>query len=425
MSESVAVVSAVSPYPTDAGKKVVIAGFLDYLAERMGPSNVHYLLVGGADQDRFPTVLHVMPKPRTLAAVGSVFTRTATGRSSLQESLLYSSKVQQAIHHTLDLISPSLEIYDTVRMAQFAPAQNRQRQVCYLDDLFSERYRAMLVATNRYPDVDVQPLGNFAAHVPSRLRPLAERRGSQRLLLRLEEKLVRRSEDKTVDRYSTSVLLNEHEADLLRRRAGADAHRVVTVPPLIRTPLCKRNYGGAPEYIFLGQLSLPHNEDGLRSFIRSVWPRVLAVRPDARLRVVGRDPRPALRDLIARFAGSVTLEGFVPDLTVLLGQSAALVNPLRFGSGVKLKIIEALGAGLPIISTTIGADGVADGADAGVLVADEAAGLVDLLLGVTDRKVNGRLSGAARDHFIRSYSRNAVFDCYDSVFGRACLGRAS
>lgn len=417
MSETVAVVSAVNPYPADAGKKVVLAGFLDYLTDRMGPTNVHYLMVGGPDQKGFPTALHPMPKPRPLAALGSVLTRTGTGRASLQESLLHTAEVRQAIHRTLESLSPSLEIYDTVRMTQFASPQTCRRQVCYLDDLFSERYRAMLIATDRYPDVDIQPLGNFATHVPSPLRPLAERRGSQRLLLRLEEQLVRRSEDRTVDRYSTAVLLNEREADLLRRRTGDRAHRVATVPPLIRTPVYRRDYGGAPEYIFLGQLSLPHNEDGLRSFLTNVWPSVLAARPDARLRVVGRNPRRALVDLIARLADSVTLEGFVPDLSGLLGRSAALVNPLRFGSGVKLKIVEALGAGLPVVSTTVGADGVADGADAGVLVADEAASLTDLLISITDPNANERLSDAAREHFMCSYSREAVFARYDDVFG--------
>lgn len=418
MPETVAVVSAVNPYPSDAGKKVVLAGFLDYLNDRVGPTNVHYLMVGGSEQnDGFPAEFHPIPKPRALAAVGSVLARTGTGRASLQESLLHTAEVRQSIHRTLDRISPSLEIYDTVRMTQFARAQSGQRQVCYLDDLFSERYRAMLIASDRYRDVDIQPLGNFATHVPSRLRPLADGRRSQRLLLRMEEHLVRRSEDRNVGRYSAAVLLNAHEADLLRRRAGSQAHRVATVPPLISAPVYRREYGGAPEFVFLGLLSLPHNEDGLRSFLTNVWPSVLAARPDARLRVVGRNPRQGLLDLIARFADSVILEGYVPDLTELLGRAAALVNPLRFGSGVKLKIIEALGAGLPVISTAIGADGVADGPEQGVLVVEDSARWTELLTSATDPRLNARLSEAAREHFLRSYSREAVFARYDAVFG--------
>jgi glycosyltransferase involved in cell wall biosynthesis len=120
---------------------------------------------------------------------------------------------------------------------------------------------------------------------------------------------------------------------------------------------------------------------------------------------------------LAQRADGVTLEGFVPDLSEILCRAAAMVNPLRFGSGVKLKVIEALGAGVPVISTTIGSKGIASGPDHGVLVADDDAELADMLLGVTDRAHNDRLATAAREHFARCYSRDAVFARYDAAFG--------
>ena len=417
LSESVAIVSAVNPYPTDDGKKVVLAGFLEYLADRLGKHNVHYLMVGGAGGRGFPVQLHLLPKPRAVAALGSVVRRTATGRASLQESLLCTAEVRAAIHRTLDRLCPTLEIYDTVRMAQHAPINHSCRQICYLDDLFSKRYRTMLDAADRYPDVEIQPLGNFATYVPGLLRPAAEHSVSQRLLLRVEERLVRQSEDRTVHRFATSLLMNEQEASLLRQRCGADAHRVQAIPPLIggASPAA-RQYHGAPEFVFIGQLSMPHNDDGLRSFLTNVWPLVLAARSDAQLTVVGRCPRPPLTSLLGQYADSVTLAGFVPDLSEVLASAAALISPLRFGSGIKLKVIEALGAGIPVVATTAGAEGVAAGADQGVLVADDDAEFAQLLLGTTEISRNGQLSAAASEHFAGYYSRDAVFACYDAAF---------
>jgi glycosyltransferase involved in cell wall biosynthesis len=418
VSESVALVSTVDPFPADTGKKVVLAGFLEYLIDRVGRHNVHYVIVGGPAMVEFPAHLHRVPKPGAFAAVGSVMIRTGTGRSSLQESLLHTRGMREAIHRILDQVSPALEIYDTIRMAQYAPAHSNNQQICYLDDLFSKRYETMLDATHRYPDVDIQPLANFAGYVPRPLRPLAGYQLSQRLLLRLEQKLVRRSEDRNVRRFATTLLLNEREADHLRHRSGVDGRRVQAIPPLIGQPTSiSRHYDGAPEFVFLGQLLLPHNDDGLQSFLSNVWPLVLAARPDARLRVIGRHPRRALTDLVARHADTVMLEGFVPDLNGTFSRAAAMVNPLRFGSGIKLKIIDALGAGLPVISTSIGADGVATGPDQGVLVADDDALLAELLLQMTDCAKNGQLSSAAREHFLSHYSREAVFARYDAVFG--------
>ncbi|GAT11183.1 glycosyltransferase [Mycolicibacterium novocastrense] len=417
MPKSVALISAVDPYPTDAGKKVVLAGFVDYLSERIGAHQMYYVMVGGGECGRFPVTLRGVEKPRGREAMVSLFTRTLTGRCSMQEALLNTPDLRAAIHRTLQDIKPDLEIYDTVRMAQHAPDTNR-RAVCYLDDLFSERYRRMLDAAQRYQDVDLHAIGNFAVHVPKALRPSASWQPSQRALLRLEQRLVRRSEDRVAHRFDTTLLINEQEAALLRTRAGVDGARIHGIPPLLSDrPAPVRNYRGAPEFVFLGQLSLTHNDDGLRHFLTAIWPLVLEQRPDARLTVIGRDPLPNLIEVAAQYPHSVTLEGYVPELASILSRSAALVNPLRFGSGVKLKIIEALGAAIPVISTSIGAEGVAVGADHGVLVADSAPDFAQLMLEATDTRDNADLSAAARQHFDSTYSRRAVFARYDTVFG--------
>lgn len=417
MPQSAAVISAVQPYPADAGKKVVLTGFIEYLVDRLGSENVHYVLVGSDPAPEFPIRLHRISGPSVASALGSVMTRALLGRSSLQESLLRSRAVGAAISHTLGDVGSDLEIYDTVRMGQYAETDTPARQICYLDDLFSHRYQSMLRAAQMFPDVDIAPLGNFATHVPALLRPLAANNIAQEWLLRAERRLVRRSEDASTARFSKVVLMNESEAALLRARTGAAADRVRSVPPLITEPVWSRDYRGAPEFVFLGLLSLPHNDDGLRAFLASVWPRVLAAQPRAKLRVIGKDPRPSLLEEVARHGDSVVLEGYVDDLGAVLGRAAALINPLRFGSGIKLKIIEALGRGVPVISTTVGADGVATGAEVGVLVSDDHEEMAVSLLDTTAPHVNAELSAAAREHFQRSYARTAVFDCYDRVFG--------
>lgn len=91
---TVALISAVDPYPTDAGKKVVLAGgFIDYLTERHGQDNVHYIKkVGGvAPQQQFPVRVHVVPGPSRREVLGNLMTRVSTGRASLQEAFFLGS----------------------------------------------------------------------------------------------------------------------------------------------------------------------------------------------------------------------------------------------------------------------------------------------------------------------------------------------
>ncbi len=419
--DAVAVVSVVDPCPPDSGKKAVLMGFLDHLTDRVGAANVHYLLVGGRTTGSgrdFPVRLHELSGPTSVQRLASVVSHAGTGRASLQEAMVRSPTTARAIARVLRELAVGLELYDTVRLAQYAAAADAARQVCYLDDLFSERYRLMLAAMRRHPHVDLQPLGAFAGHVPAALRPLATLPAIQRTLLTVEQRLVQRSEDRAAHRFDTCLLVNPDEVELLRSRTGLGVDRVLPVPPLVSGPRSsERDYRGAPEFVFLGLLSLPHNDDGLRNFLLEVWPEVLRRRPDARLRVVGREPRKELRGLATRYSGSVVLDGYVPDLDAVLTGAAAMINPLRFGTGIKIKVIEALRRGLPVVSSPIGAAGMAHGPETGIFLAPDVRSTVEAVLRLTDPQVNHRASEAAEAHFARHYSREAAFACYDRAFG--------
>lgn len=416
---SVALISAVDPYPTDAGKKVVLAGFVDYFAARYGADNVHYIKVGAPPTSKFPVRLHVVPGPSRAAVLGNVLTKVTTGRASLQEAFLGSARTAEQIARILADVAPRLHVYDTVRMAQYAPGDEAAHQICYLDDLFSERYGRMIAAAERYGDIEIRPLGNFAEHVPHRLRPLADNRVTQSMLLRAERRLVRRSEDRTARRFRRCVLVSHEEAAVLARRTGLPVDRIADVPPLLAATPTHDRFAGAPEFVFLGLLSLPHNDDGLRWFLRDVWPLVRTRLPDARLRVIGREAQPALLRLTEEMTDSVSVEGFVADLTDALGPAAAMINPLRFGSGVKLKVIEALACALPVVSTPVGAEGIDSGPGTGVLVGQSPVEFADLLASVVDAARNAQLSAEAHAHFAQTYSRDAVFQAYDEVFTMA------
>ena len=415
---SVALISAVHPYPTDCGKKVVLAGFIEYFASRYGPRNVHYVRVGGAGPADFPVELHVVPAPSRPDVLSAIATKVSTGRASLQEAFLSSPRTAGSIASVLAGIAPSLQVYDTVRTAQYAGNDVAAHQICYLDDLFSDRYDHMLKAARRYRDIDISPLGNFAEHIPSWLRPVAENRLGQSGLLRLERALVRRSENRTARRFRRCLLVNAGEAAALTGRTGVSPARIMSVPPLVSAPPAPtRRYSGKPEFVFLGLLSLPHNDDGLRWFLGSVWPTLLSRLPNARLRVIGREARPGILELAKLLGPSVSIDGYVADLGDALEGAAALVNPLRFGSGVKLKVIDALGRHLPVVSTAVGAEGIASGPGTGVLVADEPDGLVALLCSLTDPTRNAEVSRDAAEHFRTTYARAAVFERYDTAFG--------
>jgi glycosyltransferase involved in cell wall biosynthesis len=148
--------------------------------------------------------------------------------------------------------------------------------------------------------------------------------------------------------------------------------------------------------LFVGAFTHPPNVDAAIHLVRDVWPAVRAALPDARLTLVGTAP-PA--EVQALAGDGVVVTGWVPAVRPYLDRARVSVAPLRFGAGVKGKIGEALGAGLPVVTTSIGAEGMglADGETA--LVADGAAELAAAIVRLhEDAALWERVAAAGHEH---------------------------
>jgi glycosyltransferase involved in cell wall biosynthesis len=162
--------------------------------------------------------------------------------------------------------------------------------------------------------------------------------------------------------------------------------------------------GGEPgQVLFLGHLNFPPNTDGLGWLSESIWARVLERAPSARLDVVGREPNAQVRAAVSGMPGAV-LHPDVTSVDPFLARAAVSVVPLRFGTGTRLKALEAMAAGVPLVGTSIGLDGlgIVDGTHALVRDAPEdlAVAVASLL---ADRELALRLATAgqalARERF--------------------------
>ena len=110
--------------------------------------------------------------------------------------------------------------------------------------------------------------------------------------------------------------------------------------------------------LYVGTLNWEANVDGLLWFFEKVWPLVVAQQPDTRMQVVGSKPDPRLTRAAAHDP-RIEFTGFVEDLEPLFQVSRLFLAPLRFGSGIKVKVLNAMCRGLPTITTPVGAEGLA------------------------------------------------------------------
>ncbi|MDI1314118.1 glycosyltransferase [Prosthecobacter sp.] len=130
----------------------------------------------------------------------------------------------------------------------------------------------------------------------------------------------------------------------------------------------------SPCIAFLGTMNWPPNADAAFWFIQEILPAIRQTVPDVRFRVIGRDPPEALKRIAAADPG-IEITGKVVEVLTPLRECTVLVVPLRAGSGVRVKILESMAAGVPVVSTTVGAEGLHMRHGQELLLADDAPAL--------------------------------------------------
>jgi len=175
--------------------------------------------------------------------------------------------------------------------------------------------------------------------------------------------------------------------------------------------------------VYNGALTYGANLDAVRYFASDIYPILKDRCPRAKLRVTGRTTGVDLRDV--EDCPGIVLTGYVDDMRDVLNRSAACVVPLREGGGSRLKILEAMAAGVPVVSTSVGAEGLdcTDGKE--ILIADAPAEFVEAITRVlTDASVAQELSQNARNLVEQRYSWSMIGDSFvDMVETVACERR--
>lgn len=178
------------------------------------------------------------------------------------------------------------------------------------------------------------------------------------------------------------------------------------VPTIHRAHAAGLPFEEREHLLFVGNFRHRPNEDGVRFFIREVLPRVRRELPGVELLLVGDAAPPEFAQLSEE---GVRLLGYVPDLDPLFARARVFVAPLRFGAGIKGKIGEALAYAVPVVTTTIGAEGMSlrDGEEA--LIADTAEEFAAAVVRLyQDEELWRRLASNAHAHVERHFSPRVV-----------------
>ncbi len=330
------------PYPPNRGDRVRTFNFLRRLS---ADHRIHLLsFIETEDERAHLPALETFCKPETVLLSRSRSYRNMLGgaASSLPFQTLYykSGEMERRSReilreHPFDLIYTHL-----FRMAPYAGNAPGIPRIVDLTDCISRE---------------------LAASIPHRPWFL-------RVPLRLEAAKMRKYEARVARSFDEVWTISEADrSEILKLAPGAPVH-------VVHNGVEESLYAARPTFQksrlgFLGNLSVPHNVDAARFLAERILPRVRAECPETELELLGAAPAPAVRRLEGRNGISVT--GSVDNLKSTLENFSVFVCPLRFAAGVQNKILEAMAAGLPVVTTSLGNQGLGAEPDREIFVRDD------------------------------------------------------
>ncbi len=191
----------------------------------------------------------------------------------------------------------------------------------------------------------------------------------KKLFYLVESRKLRQYEEENCVKFDLNIAVSVLDKSMLEEIAPSARFEIVENGVDIRYFYPGIDYFGKDRLIFAGRLDQYSNRDAILHFCTRVWPLVRDAIPEMHLTIIGSNPPPRLTD-IANNDRRIELLGYVDDVRPYFARAMAVVCPIRDGGGTRVKILDAMAMGMPIISTTIGCEGidVAPGAD--LLIAD-------------------------------------------------------
>jgi polysaccharide biosynthesis protein PslH len=235
----------------------------------------------------------------------------------------------------------------------------------------------------------------------------------------LEAAKLASSEQKWCPRFGVNVVVSEDEGTVLSR--ASPGLRVHVVPNGVDTSyFTPRPDPKGNTILFCGSMDMHPNQEAMEYFLRRIWPRIVAQCPDVKLCVVGRNP-PDWLVQIGKTNPRVQITGFVDDVRPYFQKAAVCICPILSGGGTRLKILDSLAMGVPVVATSFAASGLSLEHDKQLLLADTEEQFVEYTLHlISDLSLRSRLASAGTERVNQVYSwtvvGQALTDAYDIAY---------
>ena len=394
---NVLLITQVLPYPPDSGPKVKTWNVIKYLAQRHRVTLVSFVR---GDQRKDIQVLERL-------CAGGVYT-VPMERSRLHDVwyMLRSLFTGQPFLMVRDDHQAMRDLIDDL-------CANQSFDVAHADQLNMAQYAARVPGAAKLLDAH-----NALWLLYKRLWETMKS-GPQKWLLGRDWRLLEEYEGRICREFDAVLAVREGDRAALEEATGRSLD-INVIPIAVDTDevtLIERTPG--PYVLHIGTMYWPPNIDGVLWFVHEVWPLIREKKPDAQFDVVGSRPPQEIVALGGDETG-INVTGYVPDPMPYFQRAALMVVPLRAGGGMRVKILNALAQGIPIVSTTIGYEGIAVTPGEDILVGDTPEEFADAVVRVLDdRELAQRIAGNGRRLAEEKYDYRRVCAPLDEIYIKA------
>lgn len=377
------------PYPPDRGDRLRAFHFLRSLARKHEIHLISFIANKAEHQHIAPLKeycrkVHILPMSelRSVVAVGL----NIWHRQPLQ-ALYYRSRGMQAlIDHTLTEVQFDAVYVHLFRMAPYVSMHDDLYRIVDLTDVISQEL----------------------------IRSMPYRGVISRLMYAVERPRIERYEQWVVRHFEETWLISDHDRDILA--ASCPGANIQVVDNGVDTMVFRPT--GEPAVpsglILVGHMGVFHNVDAAIFLVQDILPMVRVEIPEATVKLVGAEPHPEVQAL-SRMLG-VQVTGFVPNLNTVLNQSSVFVAPLRFAAGVQNKVLEAMAASLPVVTTSLVNKGIGGQPERELLVADEPEAIaLQVIRLLSDERLRKRVGRAGREYVLQRYNWDLVLDRMQTI----------